>query len=564
MDAVVGVAADEAEVVVGQPEHGGVVDHAAGLVAHRRVDDLPDRQLADVAGDRGLHERLGVGADDLPLAQRREVHDHGLLAAGPVLGDRPLVVVAVGQPVAAVVDEVARELRGPGVKRGLLGHLRVGLRGDAMGDRHREAVLGRVDADMDVGDLPAVGRVDVVRARRGGAHEVAGRPQQHVVPGPRPRLVHHELVVGIKAGVVEEVQRLPALAPRDPERGDLAVEVLAAVHVARVAHVLVVLRRAGQREAVVPADRVLHDLHERIHVHVEALAIQPRLRIGRAHQRPRRRRVQAALDPVLQLARVERQEVRALAPLDVDDLDVLARLDLIGERRRPVDADVEAWLGQRRRELRRRPRERLGAVDLDGDRRGRPAAVDDAAAGRGHDHRRGPVGSELGPLARRGLPTEQVDGAGVVRPQAARVQGGEEAVVGAGGHEGVQHRGRAVGGGAERREVLLAALGERREFGPLAAVRIDDRQPVARPHGDDGGRAGTDPPRLERRVDRPQAGLQQARARGGDGHQPPPPRVVTRGVRAPIRSLPARMPRPCRPGPGAVPRAPACRRRRAS
>ena len=51
-DAVVLVAADEAEVVVAEPEDRGVVDHAAGLVADRGVDHLPHRQLADVARAR--------------------------------------------------------------------------------------------------------------------------------------------------------------------------------------------------------------------------------------------------------------------------------------------------------------------------------------------------------------------------------------------------------------------------------------------------------------------------------------------------------------------------------
>ena len=175
-DPVVLVAADEAEVVVAEPEDGGVVDHPAGLVAHGRVDDLADRQPARVARDRVLDQRLGVGPEHLPLAQRREVHDHGLLAAGPVLGDRALVVEAVRQPVAAVLDEALRELAGPRVERRLLCQHWLCLRGHAMGDRRREAVLGRVDAHVDVGALPRVRRVDVVRARRRRAHEVASSP----------------------------------------------------------------------------------------------------------------------------------------------------------------------------------------------------------------------------------------------------------------------------------------------------------------------------------------------------------------------------------------------------
>ncbi len=84
-DAVVLGAADEAEVVGRDPEDRAVVEHAARLVAHRRVDDLPVGEPPDVAGHRRLHQRLGVRAEDLELPQRREVHHGRLLAAGPVL-----------------------------------------------------------------------------------------------------------------------------------------------------------------------------------------------------------------------------------------------------------------------------------------------------------------------------------------------------------------------------------------------------------------------------------------------------------------------------------------------
>ena len=84
-DPVVLGAADEAEVVRCDPEDGAVVEHSAGLVAHRRVDDLSVGEPPDVAGHRRLHQRLGIGAEDLELPQRREVHHGRLLAAGPVL-----------------------------------------------------------------------------------------------------------------------------------------------------------------------------------------------------------------------------------------------------------------------------------------------------------------------------------------------------------------------------------------------------------------------------------------------------------------------------------------------
>ena len=69
-DAAVVVPAHEAEVVGAEAEDGGIVDHAAALVAERPVDDLADREAPHVAGEGGLQERLRVGAEDLELAQR--------------------------------------------------------------------------------------------------------------------------------------------------------------------------------------------------------------------------------------------------------------------------------------------------------------------------------------------------------------------------------------------------------------------------------------------------------------------------------------------------------------
>ena len=372
-DAVVGVAADEAEVVVAQAEDGGVVDHAAGLVADRGVDDVADGQAAGVAGDRVLDERLGVGSEDLPLAQGGEVHDDGLLAAGPVLGDGALVVVAVGQPVPAVLHEALGQRARARMERRLLGQHGLCLRGDAVGDRHREAVLGGVDAHVDVGELPAVRRVDVVRARRRGAHQIGHRAQQHVVAGARPGLVEAQDVARVEDGVVEEVERLPSLALGDPVGRDLAVEVLRAADVPGIAHVLVVLGRAGEREGVVAPDGVAHDLHERIHVDVVELALQARGRVRVAHQRSRGHAVEAALDAALELGAVEGEEVRALPALDVDDLDVLALAHLVGQGAGEVDSEVQARLGQRGAAARAR---RPAAGRRGGSRRRAPRPAD--------------------------------------------------------------------------------------------------------------------------------------------------------------------------------------------
>ena len=358
---------------------------------------------------------------------------------------------------------------------------------------------------MDVGDLPAVGRIDVVGAGRRGADEVRERAQQDEVAGPRPRLVGEQHEVGVERRVVEEVERGPALLLRHPVGGHLAVEVLRAVHVPGVAEILVVAGRAGERERVVAADRVLDDLAQRVHVGVVVLRVQPDRGVRRPHQGPGDLRVEPALHARVELVGVEGEEVRALPAGHVDDLDVLALAHLVGQRRGLVDPEVEPRLGERRGQLRLLARARHRPLELDDERGRGPVAVDHPAARRG-DHDVGlRARAELLPRTGRSVRPEQPD-----RP---RVTVGEAAIG--------EHARRGVGRGAERQRVRA----EHAELGELAAVRVDDREPVVGPHADAGRPARPDPPRLGREVDGLEAGCEQHRA------------------------TPAASQRPCRPAP---------------
>ena len=364
-----------------------------------------------------------------------------------------LVVEVARQPVAAVLDEAARERARARVEAGLLRELRLGVGGHAVGDGHGEPVLRAVDADVDIGALPGVRGVDVVRAGGRGADEVVHRAQQDVVARARPRLVREQDEVGVEARVVEEVQRRPALALGDLVRAQDAVEVLRAVDVPEVAGVLVVLRRAGQAERVVAPDGVAHDLHERVHVLVVELPVQPGHGVCVAHERPRRRGVEPALEAPLQLLLVEGEEVRALAALDVEHLDVLALADLVGERRRGVDAEVQPRLGERRRQLDLLRRARDRPADLDVEVRRRDGPVDDATPRRADDEDRVPLGEECHLRARWGVGAEQAGARRVGGLQPASVQLAEEVLASRLLGEAAQHGRGRVGPHAQRARV---------------------------------------------------------------------------------------------------------------
>jgi hypothetical protein len=421
-DAAVLGAADPAEVVGAETEDRAVVQHPAGLVAHRGVDDLAVGESTDVARDGRLEEGLGVGPEHLELPERREVHDRGALAARPVLVDRAVVVVGRRQPVAVVLREARGEGRRARLEARLPRQPRLRVGRDAVRDRRREPLLCRIDPYVDLRRVPAVRGVDVVRAGAREAHEVGRSAQEHVVAGARPRLVEEVRVLRVERRVVEEVDRRPAAPGLDRVGLELGVEVVRAVDVAEVAHVLVVLRRAGQPECVVATHGVADDFHERLEVVVEELRVEARLRVRAAHQRAGRGRVEPALLAGLQLPGVERQEVGALPALDVDDLDVLAGPHLVGERRGAIDLEVEPRLGERLRQpgLELVVRSRPGDLELEVG--GGHAAVDDlrVAAWRPDDDEERPLRTERRLRAGRRRGPEEDRGPGGRRVHSTR------------------------------------------------------------------------------------------------------------------------------------------------
>src|SRR5438093_126782 len=58
--------------------------------------------------------------------------------------------------------------------------------------------------------------------------------------------------------VVEIIDRFPALARRHLIRFERAIEILGAVHMARIADIVIIAAVAGGGEEVMPPDRVLH------------------------------------------------------------------------------------------------------------------------------------------------------------------------------------------------------------------------------------------------------------------------------------------------------------------
>ena len=162
-----------------------------------------------------------------------------------------------------------------------------------------------------------------------------------------------------------------------------------------VAPVLVVLGGARETERVVPADRVADDLDERVLVDVVELPLQAGLRIGLAHERAGRRRVEAALDaPTRACARWNaRKSEHCLPSTSITWMNSPARTSYASAVA-AVDPDVEPRLGERGRELLLLVAPRRRAADLDEELGRRRRAVDDPPCRRRDDDRHGPLGAE--------------------------------------------------------------------------------------------------------------------------------------------------------------------------
>ena len=93
---------------------------------------------------------------------------------------------------------------------------------------------------------------------------------------------------------------------------------------------LISSRRTSQREGVVPTDGILPHREKGLDILVEKLVVQTWQRIGTAAHGARDGRVDVPLNTGVQRFGPHCHEVRALLPLDIDDLDELTFLQLIG------------------------------------------------------------------------------------------------------------------------------------------------------------------------------------------------------------------------------------------
>ena len=207
---------------------------------------------------------------------------------------------------------------------------------------------------------------------------------------------------------------------------------------------------------------------------------------------------------------MEREEVRALLPLDVDHLDELAGAHLVREGGRRVDTHVESRLGERRRQL-------LLLVAC-GASRAAPRRGARTAVARRRRCARPELRRRPSPRARRGtsapippVTTRRRAGSRARRPDRARAS---RARARAGSRCDPPSPSRITVAGASA--FASSAVASSRPSAPstetsadLAPARVDDRHPLVRPESEHGRASRPDDVRLDERVLR-----EEARGRG--------------------------------------------------
>jgi hypothetical protein len=92
---------------------------------------------------------------------------------------------------------------------------------------------------------------------------------------------------------------------------------------------------------------VLHHLDQCDHLLIVVFRVQTRHRVGMAHKCARGRHVQRMFHTKIQLARAKALKIFALAPVDIDDLDVTARFDEIRLGGPSMNPDLGLRISQR-------------------------------------------------------------------------------------------------------------------------------------------------------------------------------------------------------------------------
>ena len=174
-----------------------------------------------------------------------------------------------------------------------------------------------------------------------------------------------------------------------------------------------------------PAAGVLDHLHQRLEILVEHLREQTRPRIAAPKQCARDGVVEVALDSLLQSPGIEAMEVGALPAEQVDDLNVIAFLHVVGARGGVRNLEIGDQIRQRIGQFRNILRARRGARNPRFDfRRGILGFGRHRASGRGDDEDPGTLCHELGSSPRRGVAAEQPRRARGAKVDAALLEGG--------------------------------------------------------------------------------------------------------------------------------------------
>ena len=138
--------------------------------------------------------------------------------------------------------------------------------------------------------------------------------------------------MAVNHGVVEVIDGLPPFAGCYAIGRQRTIEIVRAVDVTGIPHIVIVTAVAGGSERVVTSNSILNDLDQRLEMTSKGFGGQARGGITSACQGTGDRCIERTLDPLVELTHGKTLEISALPTCDVDNLDKFTRLDEIGGR----------------------------------------------------------------------------------------------------------------------------------------------------------------------------------------------------------------------------------------
>ncbi len=147
-------------------KNGPVINHAAVLVTHRRINDPAHGEPFHITRNTKLQECFGIRARHLIFAQGREIHNHRFFTHSPIFFDGSMVGHILCEPITRVFDKITRMARKTVVKPSFLSFFHVSPWCFAPPDRALKIFGFLIGPNLNISRSPCICWINVTRTSR--------------------------------------------------------------------------------------------------------------------------------------------------------------------------------------------------------------------------------------------------------------------------------------------------------------------------------------------------------------------------------------------------------------